>query len=96
MGHNNLADSRIRQQIVIKIIIKSKYFLNMEEKDMKKKVLAVLLATGVAAITLFGGSILVSEADEVETLHRPVLWMRSKKMEQSRSVYSATRTHSDM
>ena len=31
---------------------------------MKKKVLAVLLATGVAATTLFGGSILVSAADD--------------------------------
>ena len=31
----------------------------MEEKNMKKKILAVLLATGVAATTLLGGSILV-------------------------------------
>ena len=36
----------------------------MEEKDMKKKLLAVLLATGVAATTLLGGSILVSAADD--------------------------------
>ena len=31
---------------------------------MKKKILAVLLATGVAATTLLGGSILVSAADD--------------------------------
>ena len=31
---------------------------------MKKKLLAVLLATGVAATTLLGGSILVSAADD--------------------------------
>ena len=36
----------------------------MEEKNMKKKILAVLLATGVAATTLLGGSILVSAADD--------------------------------
>ena len=35
---------------------------------MKKKILAVLLATGVAATTLLGGSILVSAADEVVPL----------------------------
>ena len=32
----------------------------------------------------------------VETLHRPVLWMRSKKTERSKSVYSVTRIHLDM
>ena len=63
---------------------------------MKKKILAVLLATGVAATTLLGGSILVSAADDAETLHRPVLWMRSKKTERSKSVYSVTRIHLDM
>ena len=31
---------------------------------MKKKILAVLLATGIAATTLLGGSILVSAADD--------------------------------
>ena len=31
-----------------------------------------------------------------ETLHRPVLWMRSKKTERSKSVYSVTRIHLDM
>ena len=63
---------------------------------MKKKILAVLLATGVAATTLLGGSILVSAADDGGTLHRPVLWMRSKKTERSKSVYSVTRIHLDM
>lgn len=63
---------------------------------MKKKILAVLLATGVAATTLLGGSILVSAADDAKTLHRPVLWMRSKKTERSKSVYSVTRIHLDM
>ena len=63
---------------------------------MKKKILAVLLATGVAATTLLGGSILVSAADDGGNTDRPVLWMRSKKTERSKSVYSVTRIHLDM
>ena len=50
--------------MVMNIPNKIKIFKNMEEKNMKKKILAVLLATGVAATTLLGGSILVSAADD--------------------------------